>query len=116
MASLVRWNPMRDMMRLGFNLDPFFHGFKDFMEPEEGTDWTYCTPPAVESFRHDGSYVVKMDLPGVDPKDVHLNFADGYLTIEGERKRTHEVGEDEILRDEIIVNVLSIGGLLIHRR
>ncbi len=60
-----------------------------------------CTPPPVESFRNEGSYVIKVDLPGVNPKDVHLTFEGGYLTIEGERKRLQEVQESSMLRDEV---------------
>ena len=45
--------------------------------------------------------MIKVDLPGVNPKDVHLTFEGGYLIIEGERKRIHEVEESSILRDEV---------------
>ncbi len=98
MASLMKWNPMRDLMRFGLDFDQFF---REFAEPEEAMEGGYCTPPPVESYRHDGGYVVKVDLPGVNPKDVHLTFESGYLTIEGERKRIHEVEESSIQRDEV---------------
>lgn len=98
MASLVRWNPMGDLMRFGLDFDPFF---REFAEPEEAMEGGYCTSPSVESFRHDGSYVIKMDLPGVNSKDVHLTFEGGYLIIEGERKRLHEIEEGSMLWDEV---------------
>ena len=98
MASLTRWNPMRDLMRVGLDFDQFF---REFAEPEEAMEGGYCAPPPVESFRQDGSYVIKLDLPGVSPKDVHLTFEGGYLIIEGERKRLPEVEESSMLRDEV---------------
>lgn len=98
MAMLIRWSPMRDFMNLGWNIDPFF---RDFMEPAEFSEEGYCTSPPVESFRHNGSFVVRVDLPGVNPQDVHLTADQGSLTIEGERKRSSEIGEDSLFRDEL---------------
>jgi len=98
MVSLTRWNPLRDFMGVGFDFDRFF---REFGEPAEAMEGGYCTPPPVESFRQDGGYLIKVDLPGVKPKDVHLTFEGGYLIIEGERKRVHEVEESSMLRDEV---------------
>jgi len=102
MASIMRWSPIEDLARFsGFFFDPFFRDFSEVMERGEALEEGYCTPPAVESYRHDGSYVVKVDLPGVSPKDVHLTYEDGYLTIEGERKRHQEIDESSMLQDEV---------------
>jgi len=98
MATLIRWSPMRDLMDFGWNGDRFFW---DFMEPAEFSEGEYCISPPVESFRHNGSFVVRVDLPGVNPRDVHLSADPGRLTIEGERKRSSETREDALLRDEL---------------
>jgi len=98
MAMLIRWSPMRDLMDFGRDIDPFFGGF---MEPPEFSEEGYCTSLPVESFRHNGSFVVRVDLPGVNPRDVHLTADPGSLTIEGERKRSREIGEDSLFRDEL---------------
>lgn len=89
MASLMRWD--RD-------LDEFF---RDFMEPREVWEENSCVCPRVESFRHNGSYVVRVDLPGVNPKDVHLTADQGCLTIEGERKRDEGVDESSMMHGEV---------------
>jgi HSP20 family molecular chaperone IbpA len=102
MASIMRWDLFEDLARFsGFFFDPFFQDFSEGMERGEALEGGCCAPPAVESYRHDGSYVVKVDLPGVSPKDVHLTYEDGYLTIEGERKRHQEIGESSMLREEV---------------
>lgn len=44
-------------------------------------------PMRVEDFVRDGSYVIRAELPGVDPeKDVEVTVADGILTIKAERR------------------------------
>jgi HSP20 family protein len=98
MASLMKWSPMNEMIRFGVDFDPFF---REFLQPEEPVEAGYCTPLAVESYRHNGTYVMRMDLPGISPKDMHLTLEDGYLTIEGERKRHQEIDAESILRDEV---------------
>jgi len=99
MASLIKWNPFRDLQRLNWNFDQFF---RDFMAPEEMEEGEeYRVSPPVESYRHNGSFVMKVELPGVNPQDVHLTVDQGRLTIEGERKRGEEVRENTLFQDEI---------------
>ena len=42
--------------------------------------------PRMETYRKDSDYVVRVDLPGVDPNDVHVQAEGNFLTITGERK------------------------------
>lgn len=52
----------------------------------------------IEEFREDGRYVVRADLPGIDPdKDVTVTVDDGYLVIRGERRQEqHEEHHSEL--------------------
>ena len=60
--------------------------------------WTMLRPATghlmrVEDFVKDGSYVVRAELPGIDPeKDVEVTVAKGILTIRAER-REEETGK-----------------------
>jgi Hsp20/alpha crystallin family len=47
----------------------------------------------IETYRHDNDYVVRLDVPGVDPKDVQVQIEGNLLSISGERK-TDEKGSD----------------------
>ena len=103
MANLMRWSPFRDLMKVSQNMDQLFREFmgQEFMEPMEIFEEGDCASPPLESFRHNGSFVVRMDLPGVNPKEVHLTADQGCLTIEGERQRGGEIEESSLLRDEV---------------
>jgi|SRR5579875_692037 HSP20 family protein len=46
--------------------------------------------PAVESFFRDGNWVMRVDLPGVDPKDIDVSVAGDTLTIRASRERRSE--------------------------
>jgi HSP20 family protein len=54
--------------------------------------------PSVESYANDGKLEVRLDLPGVDPKDVEVSLDGTQLVIRGERKseRTEEGGYREV--------------------
>ena len=54
--------------------------------------------PSVESYAKDGKLEVRLDLPGVDPKDVEVLLDGTQLVIRGERKseRTDESGYREV--------------------
>jgi HSP20 family molecular chaperone IbpA len=46
--------------------------------------------PAVESFFGDGNWVTRVDLPGVDPKDIDVAVAGDTLTIRASRERRRD--------------------------
>jgi HSP20 family protein len=48
--------------------------------------------PRIETYRKDNDYVVRVDLPGVDPKDVEIRAEGNVLSISGERK-TEQKGQ-----------------------
>jgi HSP20 family protein len=50
--------------------------------------------PALESFVRENEVVIRCDVPGVDPQDLHAKVEGQILTIAGERKASREVTED----------------------
>jgi HSP20 family protein len=56
--------------------------------------------PAADVFSRNGDLVVKMDLPGIDPKDIHVKLEEGMLTVTGERKADKEIKEEGYYRKE----------------
>lgn len=80
-GELMRWNPSEELSSWHRDIDDLFGRF--FGRPETSVGgWM----PAMESYRKDNEYVVRIDLPGVDPKDVAVHTEGNVLTITGERK------------------------------
>lgn len=56
----------------------------------------------LEEFREDGTFVVRAELPGIDPdRDVEITVAGGTLCIRAERREKHEArGDGDFYRSE----------------
>ncbi len=103
MNSLVRWRPMAEVIPRSFfrsfwdtDIDDVF---ESLFEPSVLKKFNWA--PKVESYRKNGTYVVKADLPGVETKDIQVTLENGYLTIKGERKVDKEVKEKKVERREV---------------
>jgi HSP20 family protein len=99
--SLIPWGRGRDVsVRRGDDISPFFSlqremnrlfddAFRSFdLAPfgtERGFGW-----PSVEMSETDSEICVTAELPGLSEKDVQVEYADGVLTISGEKKAETE--------------------------
>lgn len=84
---------------------PFAEFFRTLSGPWPFRPLLALTPgrhlmPTADVFARNGDLVVKMDLPGVDPKDIHVKLAEGELTVMGERKADKEIKEEGYYRKE----------------
>ena len=53
--------------------------------------------PPVNLYETAGDYVLTAELPGIDPKDIHVSVQGSTLTLEGERKLDYASGEHTAL-------------------
>lgn len=56
--------------------------------------------PAVELYDNGDGYTLKADLPGISKDDIAINVNDGFLVLEGERKRP-ETTDKAFYRSEV---------------
>lgn len=94
-------SPRRSLMpSLDVDFDSFFDRFSPSLfrmeEPMGLTDWN----PAVDIREEPDHYLVKVDVPGVDPKDVNITLENGMLTISGERKEEKSAQDGHYHREE----------------
>jgi HSP20 family molecular chaperone IbpA len=68
----------------------------DLNRPSSLSELTHYIP--VESYTEDGKFVVRADLPGVDPeKEIEVKVDGDVLTIHGERhEEEHDNGHSEV--------------------
>ena len=93
MRALAPWRPFGGLSTLHRDIDDLFARFfgeeeGQWMQPFEGF------APALESFLRGDEFVVRADLPGIDPKEVELSLEGNNLTIKGERRRAEERKRD----------------------
>jgi HSP20 family protein len=62
-----------------FDVEPFWRG-----------ELTFGKTPAVDVVEKDKEYEITAELPGLDEKNVEVKFADGFLTIKGEKREEKE--------------------------
>jgi HSP20 family protein len=87
-GELMRWNPSDELSSWHRDIDDLFSRFFGCPETSLG-GWV----PRIETYRNDNEYVFRLDLPGVDPKQVQLHAQGNVLSISGERKREQK-GQD----------------------
>jgi HSP20 family protein len=87
--NIVRWDPFRELEGMQARLNRMFGE-----RPLRGIDSENLSfaawAPAVDIQETDTEYIVKADLPEVKREDVKVEFEDGVLTVEGERKQDKE--------------------------
>jgi HSP20 family protein len=81
MTTLTQWYPWREMNRAQEELSRFFDD-RFVLLAGEPSGWT----PAADIYEDEDGLTVKLELAGVEPKDVDIRFENGVLTIKGERK------------------------------
>lgn len=93
----------REMMdlqdRMNRVLDDFwFSGSGLRMSPERWMRGELM--PEVDQSQDDKSYHIRIELPGLDKKDVDVSLSDGLLTIRGEKKQQEEEKDKDFYRRE----------------
>jgi HSP20 family protein len=96
MATLVRWDPFREVAALQNEMGRFMNLFR---EGNSGTTPQSWAPP-MDVWETDGEIVYAFDLPGVPEDKISIEFEDGALTVGAERERTSEVSDDRLYRVE----------------
>jgi HSP20 family protein len=95
MATLVRWEPFRDIASLQNEMSRFMNGL---LEGSGRTNQAWV--PALDVWETESEIVYALDLPGVPEDKISVELDDGALTINAERERTEEESDERFYRFE----------------
>lgn len=100
--AIVRWDPFRDLANLQERMNRMFEDSHRGLGRANTEDWALggSWAPVVDIYEHEGSIVLKAELPGIDPKDVDVRLENNLLTLSGERKLDNEVKQENYHRVE----------------
>jgi HSP20 family protein len=81
--NLVRFEPWSIIDQLHRDLDRLAIGRQPAGDNENpAADWA----PAIDIIEEKDRFVLRADVPGVDPADIDVSMDNGVLTVSGERK------------------------------
>jgi HSP20 family protein len=100
MGFLEKWSPSTDLDRLRHDFDDLLERFGFDREFRAGWPVT-SNRPAIESSIDGDKFVVRVDLPGVDAKNIDVQVVNGILTVKGTREERRESDKASVYRREI---------------
>ncbi|HSO02258.1 MAG TPA: Hsp20/alpha crystallin family protein [Gaiellaceae bacterium] len=95
MATLVRWEPMRELATLQTEMSRLMNGL---FEGNGRTAQSWV--PAVDVWETENDLVYAFDLPGVSEEQISIELHEDTLTVSAQRERTEERTEDGVVRFE----------------
>ena len=97
MTVLTRWNPYRELETLQDRMSRLFE--QQYGGREEALTSSAFVPP-VDIYEDQHGIQLKLEVPGVDQKDLNINVENNVLTVSGERKFEQEQKEENFHRIE----------------
>jgi HSP20 family protein len=97
MATLVRWEPFREVAALQNDMGRLMSAF---LGQANGETSTRTWAPSADVWETEGELVYAFDLPGIPEDKIAVEFDDGALTVSGERERVEKVEDDRFYRFE----------------
>ena len=101
MTLLTRWEPLREFS-MQDRMNRMNRLFRESYSPEgpEEALTTTSFAPAVDIYEDEHTITLKMEVPGIDEKDIDVRIENNTLTVHGERKIEKEEKEENFRRIE----------------
>ncbi len=99
MTVLTRFEPFRELSTLQDRMNRLFRAsFDDAGRDESLTTSSFA--PAVDVYEDEHKVTLKIEVPGIDEKDIDVRVENNTLTVHGERKIEKEEKEENYRRVE----------------
>jgi len=102
MTLLTRWEPFREFSAMQdrmSRMNRFFREPYGTEGPEEALTTTSYAPP-VDIYEDEHNITLKLEVPGIDEKDIDVRIENTTLTVHGERKIEKDEKEENFRRVE----------------
>jgi len=96
MTVLTRWDPFRDMVALQNRMNRLFE--EQYGGREELTTGAFVPP--VDIYEDEQGITLKLEVPGIDQKDLDIKVENNVLSVSGERRLEKEEKEENFHRVE----------------
>jgi HSP20 family protein len=98
MTILTRWDPFRELNALQQRMNRLFEEQYGGGREESLTAGAFAPP--VDIYEDEQSIQLKLEVPGIDEKDLDIRVENNVLTVSGERKFEKEEKEENFRRVE----------------
>jgi HSP20 family protein len=102
MTLLTGWETVRELSAMQDRMNRMNRLFREANSsegPEEALTTTALAPP-VDIYEDEHNIVLKIEVPGIDEKDIDVRIQNNTLTVHGERKIEKEEKEENFRRVE----------------
>src|SRR5271155_3494935 len=99
MTILTRWDPAREYLTLQDRMNRLFRESHNSEGSEEALTTTGFAPP-VDIYEDEHNITLKIEVPGIDERNVDVRIENNTLTVHGERKLEKEEKEENYRRVE----------------
>jgi HSP20 family protein len=99
MTTMTRWEPLREFLAMQDRMNRLNRLSYSPEGPEEALTTTTFAPP-VDIYEDEHNITLKMEVPGIDEKDIDVRIENNTLTVRGERKFEKEEKEENFRRIE----------------
>src|SRR5271157_3869263 len=94
--AITRWDPYREVVALQNRVNSLFRDMNDGDDPVAAASFV----PAVDIYEDALKVMLKLEVPGIDQKDLDVRVENHTLTVKGERKLEKEEKEENFHRIE----------------
>jgi HSP20 family protein len=99
MTVITRWDPFREFSTLQDRMNRLFRESYGPEGREESLTTTTFAPP-VDVYEDEHTVSLKIEVPGIDEKDIDVRIENNVLAVHGERKFEKEEKEENFRRVE----------------
>src|SRR6266446_9757194 len=99
MTLITRYDPFREFATLQDRMNRLFRDPRGPEGQDESLTTTNFAPP-VDVYEDEHSITLKIEVPGIDEKDIDVRIENNTLTVHGERKFEKEEKEENFRRVE----------------